>query len=274
MLPIKVAVVGSCVTRDVFNSRFVKNYKKYYNCILTQNQSSMISLMSDPVLFDSSKIDNQKDTYSLKNTRQDLTKEILPLLKEKQPSFIILDFFGDVHFSVLKLNDKQYITNNRWKIMKTTFYKEIQEKNVLDNQSDEYFMLWKKYIDIFFNFVKKELPETVVILHKTRNTDFYISTDLNIKKLSTSGKVKVENINQLNDLWGKFDNYVAETYKPEVIDMTQKYYLSYEKHPWGAFYVHFTLDYYTDFIKKLHRIALNKFPEIYPLLLSDFFKDE
>lgn len=272
---VNIAVLGSCVTRDVFNSRFISNYKKFYDCILTQNQSSIISLMSNPIPYDPSKIDNQADDYSKWNVRTELTKEMLPLLKERQPAYIIMDFFGDIHFGILKINDFQYLTNNRWKIMKTTFYKEIQDKVVLEitDQTEEYINLWKSNINKLFEFLRIELPNTKIIVHKTRNTDYYISKDSSIRKLSTSGKMKAENVELLNNLWDHLNNFVIDTYKTESIDMTTKYYLSHENHPWGAFYVHFTKDYYEDFFLKLNNIVLKDYPNLYHTLLVEMSRD-
>ncbi len=44
-----VAVMGSCVTRDNFNSTFNPGYKKWFQVVLSANQTSLISLMSPPI---------------------------------------------------------------------------------------------------------------------------------------------------------------------------------------------------------------------------------
>jgi hypothetical protein len=271
MKKIKIAVLGSPVTLDVFNPLFVKKTRNFYNCVLSQNQISFISLMSNPIPFEHTKIDNQPDEYSKENIYKELSKEVLSLLKKQRPSYIIIDFFGDIHHGVVKLNEKQYITNNRWKIKNTTFYKEIKEKETLEfsKEPDEYFKLWKKFITKFFGFLERELPSTKVIVHKTHNTDYSITNNKSIKQLSNSGKVRHENIPQLNFLWDKINQYVINTYQTECIDMTKKFYLSFEEHPWGEFYTHFTMDYYLDFFNKLNNIVLNDFPGLYHTILEN-----
>ena len=82
MKKITVAVLGSCVTRDVFNTRFNKDYKKYYDCILTQNQSSIISIMSDVLEVDDSKLDNLNE-YDTWNVKTEFTKSVLRYLTKK-----------------------------------------------------------------------------------------------------------------------------------------------------------------------------------------------
>ena len=47
--PVRVAVMGSCTTRDNFNSRFNPDYKQMWDCVLLQNQSSLLSIMAPPL---------------------------------------------------------------------------------------------------------------------------------------------------------------------------------------------------------------------------------
>ncbi|SER65265.1 DUF6270 domain-containing protein [Psychrobacillus sp. OK032] len=250
---INVAVFGSCVTRDVFNSKFNKDYKKYYECILTQNQTSIISLMSKPIPFVENKVDNINE-YDTWNIRTEFTKEFLPLLIEKSPNIIILDFFADVHLGVLKLDSERYITNNRWKLWKTTYYKELK-KNVLiiDMNIGEYLDIWIRNIEKFFEYIAENLPNTKVIINKFKFVDQYISNENSeIRQLSTSGKALKIDVELSNFLLDHLNNHVIDNYNIEYIDMTKKEYMSYEGHPWGPFYVHYTSDYYEDVLKELN----------------------
>ncbi|MEH7612122.1 DUF6270 domain-containing protein, partial [Gottfriedia acidiceleris] len=114
---LKIAAFGSCVTRDNFNSKFNLNYKNHFELIRYQNQSSIISLMSNPIPYNRGKIDNLNE-YEQNDVFDDLEKNFLNDLISKQPEALILDFFGDVYFGCLMTNSS-YITNNRWKITKT-----------------------------------------------------------------------------------------------------------------------------------------------------------
>lgn len=46
-MTIKIATIGSCITRDNFNTKINPNYKKFFNVIAHQNQTTMLSLMSE-----------------------------------------------------------------------------------------------------------------------------------------------------------------------------------------------------------------------------------
>ncbi|NGY75602.1 hypothetical protein F6Y02_02125 [Bacillus megaterium] len=72
--------MGSCVTRDNFNNKFNPEYKKSYECVSLQNQSSIISLMADPLMFPQDKIDHLND-WDTWNVKTDFQKQFLEDLK-------------------------------------------------------------------------------------------------------------------------------------------------------------------------------------------------
>ncbi len=259
--PINVATLGSCLTRDNFNSLFNPNYKEFYNCILHQHQTSIISLMSSPIPFNEAKIDNQTNSSDVWHLKTEFTKEFLTLIKQMAPSYLIIDFFADVYFGVIKINTNQFLTNNWWKLTKTSYYKELDSKQELKIalNRDEYFELWKLSIDKFFNFLKKELPTCQVILTQARFVDWYIEKETQaIKQLSKNGKHYPINIDYLNSLWDQLDRYVIQKYDVKCINLIDEKYISHEEHPWGDFYVHYTENYYHNFLKNLHEIVLHE----------------
>ncbi len=101
--------MGSCVTRDNFNSRFNPGYKKMFETVLMQNQSSLISLMSPPVPISEAEI-GPGTAYDRWNVATDFSKEFLAELERVQPRYLILDFFGDVHFGVLEISAGHWVT--------------------------------------------------------------------------------------------------------------------------------------------------------------------
>lgn len=49
---IKIGIIGSCITRDVFNSRHVKNWKDYFEVAAYQSQVTFPSLVSEPINYE------------------------------------------------------------------------------------------------------------------------------------------------------------------------------------------------------------------------------
>ncbi|MBN6889892.1 uncharacterized protein DUF6270 [Cytobacillus horneckiae] len=274
-MSVKVAVMGSCVSRDVFNTQFNRNYKWFYECVATQFQSSVISLMSNPVEYNPEKIDNL-EPHPAWTVRTELTKEFLPLIKDKNPDYLLLDFFGDVFFGVIKLGESKYITNNRWKVWKTTFYKEIEDPFTIEvNLQHELFMeLWKENIDKFFDFLKKNCPNTQVVLVRNEITDKYKSKAGELKTISNSGTVMKIDTTLYQSYWDKMNEYVVSRYNTKVLDMCEKEYISYEEHPWKQYYVHYTLDFYEDLFNKLQLVFLDDMQCEYEKLKENSLKEK
>lgn len=266
-LPIEVAVLGSCITRDNFNSRFNPGYKRYYTCPLVQNQSSLIAMMSQPVELDgdpATQPAGELSDYDRWNVRTDLTKEFLTEVADLQPAYLILDFFGDIHFGCIRLGDGRYLTNNRWKLWKTDLYRELKEsagftRLRIQDDTEEYLALWKDAFDRFYDFFRSQLPNTTLVLHRGFNTDRIVVADrpepMRLQKYKKLSKLDVP---ESNRLWAALDDYAQERSGCEVIDLTHRGFTSFPEHPWGPFYVHYTMDYYHQFLAELHKIHLRR----------------
>ncbi|WP_056465298.1 DUF6270 domain-containing protein [Bacillus sp. FJAT-25509] len=246
---LKVAAFGSCVTRDNFNSKFNLNYKNHFELIRYQNQSSIISLMGNPIPYNREKIDNLNQ-YEQNDVFDDLEKNFLNDLINKQPEALILDFFGDVYFGCLKTNSS-YFTNNRWKITKTSFYRELNEVTTfnLNTNLSEYFTLWKQSIDKFLQIINREIPNCKIILHKARFTGMYYDQEQNIKKINSDTDIEL-----LNAFWDQLDEYVISNYEVSTINVKQNY-ISIADHAWGIFHLHFEPNYYKNFLAQLIKLT-------------------
>ncbi|MCY9262136.1 DUF6270 domain-containing protein [Bacillus haynesii] len=257
-----VAVYGSCVTRDNFNSQFNTDYKQYFDCVLTQNQASIISTMSRPNFI---KLDHENITKHEENIiKTDFENKFLIDIKSIQPDILIFDFFADVHFGYIEISDNQYITNNRWTLPKTNYYKlSILDKKKafnIEGHFENYFELWKEKFDLVYSYIKLNCPNTQIILNCARNVHHYFDKNEQRKLLINGGNIKIIDVDYYNKIWNTFDKHVKDTYKDirtiELFD--NKNYNSFENHPWGKFYVHYTLDYYHDFLEELKRVSFNK----------------
>ncbi len=264
-LPIEVAVLGSCVTRDNFNSRFNPGYKRYYTCPLVQNQSSMIALMSPPVELEgdpATQPAGELSDYDRWNVRTDLTREFLAEVVALQPAYLILDFFGDIHFGCLRLEDGRYLTNNRWKLWKTDLYRDLKDSGGftrlrIQDDTEEYLSLWKDAFDRFVEFFEANLPDTTLVLHRGFNTNRIVVPDRpDPVRLTKYKKLSKLDVAEANRLWATLDDYAAERTGCDVIDLTDRGFASFPEHPWGPFYVHYTMDYYHQFLAELHKIHL------------------
>ncbi|MCW2781079.1 MAG: hypothetical protein JWR35_1528 [Marmoricola sp.] len=265
--PAVVAIAGSCTTRDNFNSRFNADYKRFYSCDLAANQTSIIAMMSPPVEPVFEPIGTMTD-YDRWNVESDMSREFLPLVAELQPEYVILDFFGDIHFGVIRLDDGRYLTDNRWKLWRTDFYKEREAAGSFtrlrfQTDPEEYFALWCEAMDRFGGYLAEHCPNTRVIVHRGYNTNLTTAPGepgpitLRQYKVSQGKSLSPLDVPLANALWARLDDYAIEKFGWASIDLRAEGYTSYAEHPWGVFYVHYTPDYYHRFLAELHKIHLS-----------------
>lgn len=251
-----VAVCGSCATRDNFNSRFNPDHKRWYDLVAEANQVSMLSLMSPAVEPEIVPEDGMND-HQAWTIRTDLTRRFLGDLARTRPDFLLLDFSGDAWFGALRLPDGRYITDNQWKVGKTAFYRRALAEGAtplsLLDHPDEYRALWREAVGAFAAFVAEHSPQTRVVLHRLRSVGTVVrgpeGRPASLQRVARLAPIKIRRINQLRT---ELDDYATTTFGWDAIDLRAERYSSTVDHPWGPFWVHYTLDYHRRFLAELH----------------------
>lgn len=251
----KIAIFGSCVSRDNFNSQFNSNYKDFFKCVLHQNQTSVLSLMSNPIPVPTDEEVEKLNDFNKWHLRTEFTKEFLKLIVERQPDYLIIDFYADLYFGVIDLGKGKYITNNS-KFKNLPFYKNKNLKLDIETDTDVYMEIWKEKVDEFFKFIDENVSKCKVILNKTRFVDMTENGD-SLTEIRKKNNIRYIDVKKLNSMWDKLDYYVIEKYDVGIIDQTIKEYKASTNHPWGQFYVHYTKDFYHDFLNKLIKLLFN-----------------
>lgn len=261
--PAVVAVLGSCPTRDNFNSRFNPDYRAHYSCPLHQNQTSMISLMSEPLRHEWAPTGNMSE-YDRWNVETEFDKSFLEEVRALRPDYLILDFFADIHFGCLRLPDGRFVTDNRWKVRKTDWYERLSKAGGVDRitifeDTEQYLALWRESYLRFDAFVRKELPDVTLVVHRGHNVDLIRLPDrLRPARLQKHTNIERLDVPEANRLWRQLDDFAIETSGAQSIDLTGTAWTTYPEHPWGPFYVHYEPSYYHRFLAELHQIHLRK----------------
>jgi Family of unknown function (DUF6270) len=254
----KIAVLGSCVSRDSFNSKFIHDYKKYYSCVVHQNQMSMISLAAKPIPFDEKLIDNLSP-FDTKHFRTELDKSFFSEMRKHKPDYLIVDFYGDLYYGIQEIGDS-YITNKKWLWQQTSLYEKLDKRDefkIFAENKERYFPLWKNGISTLFSFLKEELPDCKVIINKARFVDNYLNQETGeMRSISGDKKKSYINIEVYNKWWDALDNYVINNYQTSYLEYDMNRYYAVEDHPWGLFYVHYNNEFYQDFTRQLLGIIL------------------
>ena len=238
--PVTVGIFGSCMTRDVFNRKFNPDYKKYFNIVSFQNQTSVLSLMSTAVSFKEEDL-SPLEGWDKKSIEDELNRSFLQSLKEEKPKILIIDFFADARFKSIA-HGESYITVNEWKTTKSTLYKKIIENNEPFIPSEEQL---KEHMKAFTDFIKRYLPRTKIILNKARGIRSY--TDRENKEILFNQKF----ITRLNQRWEMLDSLFIDIANPIQLDVMDPDVKGYINHLWSIGYVHYTPNYYHNFLRTL-----------------------
>jgi hypothetical protein len=258
--PRTVAVCGSCTSRDNFASRFNPDYGSWFSVAADVFQTSIISLMSEPLAAPAPA--GEEETYQERITREDVTRVFLEKLAAAQPDYLVLDFFADIHFGVVRQPDGRYLTNNRWMLWPTAYYAGLKEREDLTairifTDPDAYLALWTEALDRFAAFIAEHCPSTRVIVHRGLNTDEVVlpgsARTVGVREYR---KAAALNVPRANELWARLDDYAIDTYGWDLIDLRAEGYTSYAEHPWKPFYVHYTPDYNRRFLAELLTLDL------------------
>lgn len=257
--PTTVAVLGSCISRDNFNSRFNPDYRVRFTCPLHQNQTSLISLMSTPIVQPWAPTTEMND-YDRWNVATELDKSFLTEVVALQPDYLLLDFFADAYFGVARLDTGEHVTDNRWKLRHTDLYRSWKDADRLTRlrlvrDAEAYLPLWREAFDAFVRFARERLPRTALVLHRGRFTDSIrlpgsAAPESLREHRDAKRRIPVERSNRR---WAQLDDYAAGRVDA-VIDLTDVDYPTFPDHPWGPFYVHYGLDYYPRFLAQLAAI--------------------
>ncbi|WP_436867810.1 accessory Sec system protein Asp2 [Mammaliicoccus sciuri] len=264
-MPIKVATIGSCVTRDNFNTKFNPHYKGFFDVIDHQNQTSFPSLMSEFVELNVTPEFLNKSKYVQSLLHKEFSKEFLLKLKNEKPEYILFDLDPDIKFGLLNVDKNKYITDNP-NFKGIPELKDAKRINLLNNY-EEYIEVWKNYIELFFNFIKKEIPNCEIILVKARFSDEF-SDGTSLTQLRKEKGVYAQDYEKMNEIWEYLDNYIISNFDVSTIDMTEeKYYLD-KNHLWGQYYLHYEPKFYNVFLNKFLKIISNKSEE-YSLFIEN-----
>lgn len=250
---IKVAILGSCFTKEAFHSLEYCNpeYKRFYeNGCLIWHQS-LIALMSPPLPFCANKFDDKTQEQACLRYGEDafLKKDLAKLIQYK-PNYLIIDNYTEAYASIFEDEQGGFVTDAYF-MMNTTLIKEMNKKNKYHPSSPKRFQLYKKFAKEFLESIKEIIPETRIVLVKTHPAT---------NKL-VNGKLEpweeLDAIRFQSELWDKYDNYLLSVApKIRVIDMRYGNYYS-DVSPHLTFSRnHFNSRYYKDLLSEFNKIVL------------------
>lgn len=242
---VSVAVVGSCVSRDIFNSSINPGWRNYADLIDSFYQMSIMSMMADPAPIPISTFDDLNE-HDLMTTKKDFDKEFLSSISKLKPSIIVFDLFADARFDVINLGDS-IITENMWKIGSSDNFSALGEYPRISPLVDQenYFKIFEQACVKLKNWIELNIPNSTILLNSCRNARFWLG-------LTEFGEFDAESVDAQNNRWDKLERIFVSVLNPVVIELPRPLPLADPAHPWGLGPVHFESGYYHDLAAELY----------------------
>lgn len=252
---IKIAVLGSCASRDIFNSKFIADYKDFYECVSTAWQASVISFMSERLWFEENQKGFKKEIskHQRNTTNRDISKKYRDEFIETQPDYILFDIYTDVKYGIVKTKDR-YLTNNPNGFRKSVYYQDAHYEKSLDMfEDEEYMALFYSNFSKFIDWVNINLPNCKVLITKFSETFSYMTKEnypVNFKP------EMCETIAKVNKKYDEIYDKLSSDYEIPFLDMQTKTYFADYNHIHGLKPYHYTQQYYDDLFNSLNKMVL------------------
>lgn len=232
-----ISVLGSCVSRDVFNTKLAPNWKKLYSIGAEHYQSSLVSLMSTPISVNPRDF-NDLDRHSQSVTVRDFSKQFLEETIANPPGYILVDFFADARFGVVEHNGS-FVTDNAWKLHESDYHNLMLSSRRVSMQSDrdEYLNRFRSAAKSFAELRNQHFPGTTIIINKARAVPSFIAED-------QLGQFSQKDISTLNSNWDSLEREFHDIVGGVYITGMSDNLMGDGGHPWGPGPVHYLPSYY------------------------------
>lgn len=250
---VKLAVLGSCFSRNAFNSKayFNPDYKQYYSCDYTQFHSSLISLTSREVPIEVDELEDLNE-QNKEFVRSDFQKDFFQKLEDANPDYVIIDLYADAAREVIRVSEDQFISASL-SFRQSSYFKNFLGYDLLTHaNNDHYFSVWKKAMAVFAERITDVIPEDRVILSLGGFTYTYYDKDGSIKKFSSGRRIKANNY-----FWDRLNNHFLQCLPNcKIINMKDTKYIGDANHPFGRSYSHYESGYYKEFMQRVNELVL------------------
>ena len=250
----KVSILGSCLLRDIFNSKFVANYAEHFTVDSYFARTTIPSLMGKAYNYSIKALEKKFNALKFEYLYTECSKCMLTILENNNSDYLLMDFYADAYYGTCEYDGEYYSNWSFKKLLKLDIADGKKPHKVynFEHNTDEYFEIWKKAFDKFMEYVREHMPETKIIINGIKGSN----------QITKDGKLigiqqPKRSIEKLNNLWSRFDNYCKEKYGLTVIEYEKKYTLDTD-YLFGlnSEFVHFHPEYYNDAFKKLVELCV------------------
>jgi hypothetical protein len=247
----RVAVIGSCPSRDCFNRLLAPDYRHHATIVDSAFQTAFPSLIRRDHIGLAVPAPNLLRPQHQRPLAQDFHGGNLDRIITSRPDVLIVDLFADVHFGCVD-NAGRWITRNHMAFASLThadsFFDRpgLRPAGRLRPSSTTYDEAFLTAAELFVARVRRDLPDAVIVLNQARRAHRYRLTSG-----ATAPFNQPERIDAHNAAWLRADSLFAGLANPLVLSYPPETFLGSVSHPWGLHPVHYTDDFYRAFWRQL-----------------------
>lgn len=231
----KIVLLGSCVTRDIFGPQFENGWNDLH-ISMSFNRSSLISLASEPFNLDVSS-NPLLNPFERRALSDDLNKTFFKYLSRlvTDGHYIIIDFIEE-RFG-LYLHDNKYATISN-EFVKSEIQKTLGGATIV-RFSERLKQSWNEACLFLIHKLQEKFSTDHIILHKAFWMSGYKDGNLVIP-FPDQDRI-VRNNDLLNDCYRFFEeNYPGI----RILDLNGEGFYADKNHLWGLGEMHYEKDYY------------------------------
>lgn len=237
----KIAIIGSCVSRDAFE--FDKS--KFDISAAYFPRASIVSLMSKPIEIDHTVLsdENQWLKWVILN---DYNKSTITQVKAKKPDAIIVDLIEE-RFDLININGN-FLTRSDDLLKVYPLIKEVNAANIVSRNSNDDILLFSSHASLFCETLNRELPDVKVIIHDARYSDYYMDNG-KIIKFDEHKCYGNKQANARLEMYSKI--LIKELKNVAYIKLDNEISIANKNHKWGLSPFHYTDEYYEEFMARI-----------------------
>ncbi|WP_453993270.1 DUF6270 domain-containing protein [Bacillus nitroreducens] len=254
-----IGILGSCVTRDVFDNSFNEGIESEYEVSFYTSKSSLISIESNPIYISEGYGKPEHRNFFKRVLQNDFEKGFFNRLTGEQDIFII-DFI-DERYDCFEISPNQIVTRSDY-LLNSGILDKINYQRQLYRVKQETIEMWKESCDSFLEKLLKVIPRNKIVLHKAYYAKDFRDVNGEIKMFDgTLNKYfNQEEVEKHNNLLSLYYDYVLKRIPGiKVIDISENGpIIASREHKWGLAPFHYEKNYYEKFKDTLKRVTQDK----------------
>lgn len=217
----RVAVFGSCVTRDLFEDPAIRGLLGSYTA-----RSSIISVVAPPVSIDADRL-TLPSPWQHRSVIADFRKTFQASLASERPDWLVIDLI-DERFDLLRIGDS--LVTNSSALQAADTQGQHPDAELVKRMSSEGRELFHSAAELFVGQITEIVPPERIILHRALWCPRYRAGDTVRSFDERRVKLSLSQNGMLNEGYDALRDRLGESAREVAVD--PKIHLADEQHRW------------------------------------------